>query len=497
MPRYLFILVLAALILSGIAYPVWQWVTNNGWVYYLNGYDEYTYLQYDYSLSAQGATRPGQYLVSLAHRAGMSGGMINLVLDLVTLLAFPLLVFGVWCRLGWEPSRARSAAIVIVGLPLLVSGINPLVDRLNLWNLQSGMIYWLTVPHLHTPAFVRSPEPQFSLTLLALVVLAALRWRSFWPVYVALPVMYPFVAIPAAFVALACDLKRRWPTSWTWPVAGPLLAAFFAVSCAITVYFNLLVPASVREVMVPTHLPLVSFTGTVTLAFLALTWRAIPQAMRFPALAIALAPWVAANHQWLSGHVAQPNNAEQYFGTLGMAVVIAMAALHLGRWRTVTVALAVLLFTRSSYVTFRTNQINNGRLPLTPALLESLRRAPGSTAINDVHMASVMNLVLPQQGPTALSYAQTFVGLAERHAPLYRCTKQRILTEQPQDVGFKAALLFLDSAYAYGGQNIPLLSLLRKSTFKQLYDVVPTGCEAPSPPLRYFHLQHGTGQVSD
>jgi hypothetical protein len=78
--------------------------------------------------------------------------------------------------------------------------------------------------------------------------------------------------------------------------------------------------------------------------------------------------------------------------------------------------------------------------------------------------------------------------LADRHVRLYRCAKQRILAEQSQDNGFVAAIEFLDSGYAYGGQNIPLLSIFRKVTFKHLYDVNPEGCEAPSPPLRYFYI---------
>jgi oligoendopeptidase F len=35
-----------------------------------NGFDEATYLQYDYSRTAQSPTRPGQYLVTLAHELG-------------------------------------------------------------------------------------------------------------------------------------------------------------------------------------------------------------------------------------------------------------------------------------------------------------------------------------------------------------------------------------------------------------------------------------------
>lgn len=486
MSRNTFLLLLATLTLSAIAYPLFQWATNAGWVYYLNGFDEFTYLQYDYSLASQAVTRPGQYIVSLAHQAGLSGGMINLLLDSAALLALPLLAAAAVKRLGWDGASARSAAVILLGLPLLLGGINPLIDQLNRWNEQSGMIQWLTVPHLLTPALLRSPEPQLSLLLLALSVLAALKWRTFWPVYVVLPFLYPFVAIPTAFIVLACDMHRRWPTGWGFGTVGPLALAFLLTSCAITAYFHLLVPHAVRDLMVATRLPLVSFTGVITVGVVMAAWNAIHPTLRFSALAIAMAPWVAANHQWLSGHIAQPNNVEQYFGTLAFALVVAMATNRFPAWRSAVVVVSVVLFLRSSHISFRTNQVANDTLPLTPALLDALRHDPGHTAINDVHMASVMNLVLPRQGPTALSYAQTFVGLSERLAPQYRSAKRRILTEQHQDPGFMAALRFLDSAYMYGGQNIPLIHIFRKSTFKQLQDVTPAGEDQSGQPLRYF-----------
>jgi hypothetical protein len=155
----------------------------------------------------------------------------------------------------------------------------------------------------------------------------------------------------------------------------------------------------------------------------------------------------------------------------------------------VCLALGLALFMRSSYVTFRTNQITNERLPLSPALLEALKTDPAHTAVNNVLVASVLNMVLPRQHATALGHDQTFIAVADQRLPIYRAAKQRILLEHPEDPGFQRTLSFLDSAYEYCGQNIDIVNIHRKTTFKKVCDVNAVGDRAEAPPLKYFFVR--------
>lgn len=206
MSRPLFYLMIFALIAMTAALPVYQALQTGGYVFYMTAYDETTYLQYDFSKAVQGPARPGQYLVTLGHELGLSGGWLNALFDAATLLAFPLLGRAILLRLGLETRTAQMGALLLMVLPMLVGTPNPLIARLHDWHDRAGWIYWLNMPEMFASALIRSPEPQFSLLLLAAGVWVAVRFRSYWPVYLTIPFLYPFVALPAAFATLACHL---------------------------------------------------------------------------------------------------------------------------------------------------------------------------------------------------------------------------------------------------------------------------------------------------
>ena len=77
-------------------------MTGNGRLYYTNAFDEAYYLQYDFSLKNQRPSRPGQYLVTLAHETGLSGGWINLVFDSLFVTAFLFLVRALFKAAGHD-----------------------------------------------------------------------------------------------------------------------------------------------------------------------------------------------------------------------------------------------------------------------------------------------------------------------------------------------------------------------------------------------------------
>jgi hypothetical protein len=469
---------LLLVVAAAVAYPCWQALHTGGWIFYQNGYDETTYLSYRFSLVAQALTRPGSALVTLLHRLGVPGGWQNLLFDATAMTAFPLLVRAAWRRWTGDAPAANLAALVLACLPLAFLTIDPAVRWLFQANLDAWTLAWINVPELHTPPLVRTPEPQVSLVLLAAAVWAAVGWaRASWPVYGVLPLLYPFVSIPAAFVVLALDLHRRFRA----PAA--LAGAALVVAGACWGYFHFLVGPKMAPLLLDGHAPLLSFTGTLALAALALGWRAIAPGHRFFALAVALAPWVASNQQLLSGHLAQPDNFEQYFGCFAVALVVALAAR--GRWRWVPLAVGLLFYLRASQVVFATNAATNGHLALTPALLSALDADPGRVAINDVLLASLVGMLHARQAPTALAMEGSFYAMeAGGYAARYRCAKARIRREQPQDPGFLRALGLLDTAYTYSGQDFKLNHINRRTRALVLQDVA-SACPDGGPPLTY------------
>lgn len=488
MPRLMFFLLIAALVAMTVALPVYLAIQTGGYVFYMNGYDESTYLQYDFSKFTQGPTRPGQYLVTLGHELGLSGGKINAVLDAVMLVAFPLLGRAIFRRLGWKPRDANMGALLLMALPMVAGTANPLIARLHDWNDRSGLVYWLNMPEMFASALVRSPEPQFSLVLLAIGVLAALRLRTPWPVYVAIPFLYPFVALPAAFVALACHLRARWPfpRAANW---GPLSVAFVTLSVATTAYYNVMVSENIRRIMIDSHLPLISFTaGLALLAYFALrSW--IPETLRFAALAIALAPLASANQQILSGHIPQPNNFEHYFGTFAVATVVLLAITQRPRIAAVALSIGCLLFAQTAYVSFKTGLLQPRMFPLTPELVRLLKEDPGHVVVDEGMLASMLSMVHPKQGSTALGFEKTYAGIAPRYLANYRCIKRQILADHPQNDRLRAQLRWIDDGFEYGSQNVLVSHIGRKATFTKLVDM-SVEADCPDGPLRlhYFFI---------
>jgi hypothetical protein len=484
--RALLALVIACLIGVTAIFPLYQGVLTGGYLFYENGSDEASYLQYEFSRAVQSVTRPGQYGVSLMHEWGLSGGWINAVWDLGMWLALPVLLHAIWRRVGWTQRQATLGALLVLVLPHAVLHTNPLIKALSDWNGRSGALYWLNMPDVDLSPFMRTPEPQFSLLFLAVGLLLALRWRVHWPVYATLPFMYPFVSIPVGFVALACHLRARWPFA-RGAAAGPLVAAFLALSAGCWAYYAWLVTGKTRLLVTPSSLPLISFTALVALGLFVALRAHIEVRHRFFALAVALAPLAASNQQLLSGHIPQPSNFERCVGVIAVAIVVTLALKAHARWGLAAGVAGGALFVLSAYHTFRLDQAYMLRLPMTPALVDALKTDSAHVAVKDPFVASRLGMVHPRQAMTALAFERTYVNMADRYIGEYRCIKRQLAAEHPGV--YEGAFGLLDEAYEYGSQKFVMAHIYRKSTFVKLHDAGAAGCrDATHRPLRHFPL---------
>jgi hypothetical protein len=471
-----------------IGFPVYQLIVNSGYVYFTNGPDETTYLLYEFSKAAQSLTRSGQALVTLGHEAGLSGGWINLIMDTTLMVLFPVLMRAILRRSGWTPAQATIGAVLALVLPQIVLLNNPILAWLEDWRIRTGALFWFNMPSIGTSLYWRTPEPQFSYLLLGVGVLAGLRWRTMWPVYAVLPFIYPFVAIPVGFVAIACHLRTWWPASLsrhaTW---GPLAGAFTTLGLGCWAYYTVAVSPSTKLFVVASHLPLFSLTSTVAIVVYMLMRTSLSEPYRFAALALALAPLAACNQQIISGHVPQPDNFESYAGTLAVALVVAFGVQHRPRLRTGLLVIGLVAFGAASLDNARMNLAFQRSMPMTPALVTALREDAGLVVINQMELSSYMDLVHPRQQPTALSFGKTFPLTADRHIAQYRCIKKQVLIEHPTNRFFIDTFDYLDNFYRYGSQTYNKAHIGRKASHRVLQDTSADACQSTKRlPLRYF-----------
>ena len=478
---------LTALLLN--AFPLYQAVTSGGLLYYTNAYDESSYLQYEFARSSLSPSRLGEYVVVLFHHLGLSGGWINLTLDLATFAAFLVVLRKIFLELKFSESQANGAAFLATLLPFLFGGLNPVVSAAFRHNLSSGWVAWVTIPEASFLPLMRSPEPQVSLIVMLLGIFWSLRIRSFLPAYACLPILYTFLVVPFAFIVVALHLSHRFPPRSPGAAVLAPLASFALLAAGLTLYFSLLIDPGLKEYLLHSHLPLLSFSSTAALALCLLLYRWIRPDLRRAALIIALSPLVAANLQLVTGWIAQPNNFEQNFGVCCAAVPCVLALISLPRAaapRVLAFALCLMCAGLSSYHTFTNNQRRSSRLELRPELLSRLKSDSRHVAINDTEVASVLAMVFPRQPPTFFGYERTSTLLSKSPVAEYLCAKQQINRDAALGRAFRATFARLDSAYRYGNKDFILRTLKRESGFAVLHDTEAVPPDCPPANLHYF-----------
>jgi len=95
------------------AFPVYQLFKTNGYLFYTNAYDEYSYLSYEGSLNIQGMLRPFQYLVTFFHEIGLSGGAINFTFDVICVGITVVFLKKIFMKLGFNGYDASLGTFLV------------------------------------------------------------------------------------------------------------------------------------------------------------------------------------------------------------------------------------------------------------------------------------------------------------------------------------------------------------------------------------------------
>lgn len=480
--RVSWVVLLGALIVLPNLFAIQQYRWTGGYLFYANAFDEPTYLSYDGAMMTASPTHLAEYLIVSLHRLGISGGLINLLFDIVCPVVAVVFLRRLAVALGFSMLEATVYPFAVIAIPVLFGYTNPYYATVFNANYHSQGLSWITLPQAYYPPFLRTPEPQLSLCVLAIATWVGVRRRSYVVPFAVSPFVYAFVGIPYAFVVLALFIERRATAVVRQPAVRALaaiVASYIAIAVALrTAYWLLIAGTSTADFLPATRLPLLSGTGAAALIVYAIARPRLYPPHRVPALFLSVAPLAVTNTQLLVGFFEHPNNFEQNFGVVALAIVSVLALRTMGRGRLLLSAWAAascaLLAAYASYV-FVVNASVWQRAPLSDSLLASLRHQPESLVIGNPDLADLFSLVAPGVHYSALARSQALHELAggtstAQRFENYLCVKRLLSAGQPPPVVNPEVFVEMDRVFRFLNQDFPLTHLNRQHLFKQYFD---------------------------
>ena len=474
---------LVALIVLPSLFAIRQYRWTGGYLFYANAFDEPTYLSYDGARVTASPTHLAEYLVVALHHLGISGGVINLLFDIACPFVAVVFLRRLAVALGFSLLEATVYPFAIVAIPVLFGYANPYYGPLYDANYYSRGLSWVTLPQAYYPPFLRTPEPQLSLCVLAIATWLGVRRRSYLIPFAVSPFVYAFVGIPYFFVVLALFVYQRTIVMTEHPAVRASIAmitSYIAIALVLRIAYTVLIAdTQMADYLLSTHLPLLSGTAVAALMVYAVARSRLEPSHRVPALFLSVAPLAVVNTQMLTGFFEQPNNLEQNFGVVALAIVAVLALRTLGRSRFQLVGTAAaccgLLVMYAVHI-FAVNASAWQRERLSDVLLDALRGHPESLVIADPVLANLLSLVAPGLHFSALAPAQVLpeTGFGRPSTTPrfdnYLCVKRLLTTTQSPPVVDSDVFVSMDRRFRFLGQDFPLHHLNRPHQLRQYFD---------------------------
>jgi hypothetical protein len=501
--RWFYILIASVVLVLNI-YPFYQLASTQGYLFYTNAYDETSYLQYDVAKAAQSPARVVQYVVTLGHELGLSGGWLNLIFDLLALPIFMFFASRCFYCAGFNRKTSNLYSFVLTILPLAFCRSNPLIHDFFVWTRESGFLQWVTSPTAIFLPLMRTPEPQFSLAILSMVVFLSLKKNSFWYLYPVLPFLYPFVGVPVTFIVVALHVRHLFPKATRWIFMAPIVS-YFLIGSVVWFYVNYLTSKWALGYLVETRLPLISLTSLETLVVALWGYRRCDSKFQPLLVAVAAAPLAVANLQIISGWLGAPHGYEQYFGILCISfvcllsigpskqkeIVVKKGESHVNKrmydrfvrklpellfrphqLRKGLFVLCTGLVLLNGRYWFRINYLNNANLPLTKDVLNAFHSKSERVVIDNQPLAAVTNMIFPRQASTLLGYERSYGYIcSDEGVHDYLLAKKTILQDEAVADRFRQMFETLDEAYRFEGSDYYLLHCGRKKVFRERHDI--------------------------
>ena len=470
-----------AIILLPNLFPLLQLFLTKGYLFYQNAFDEYSYLSYEAASFETGQLRFSNYLVKWLHELGFSSGYINFIFDLVCPSLTAYFIFKILLLLEFNKNKSLLGAVLIMMIPILIGGSNPVYSKIFYSVLSSGWMYGLVIPEAYFPPFYRTPEPQFSYLLLFVAIYHSIKRRTFLPLYFMVPFLYEFLRVPCLFILISCHLSEinKKHTFVNMKYANWLIGfiSYLLVSILVGLYYEFALKDTLMAEFLPaTRLPLFSGTFAVSL----LIWKFLPASLKEKNPAyyafIVMAPLVAVNSQVISGFIAQPINFEQGFGVVCVSFLAAILVLSIKvkeqKWVLPALgALGILLSVVYSVQIFRTNS-NPILLEKPPQkLINALREDSFNVIFGDTTLGATMSMVLPMQPYTALAISQSYGFGASKYFDRYLCVKEKIKQDHEIFEQYKPSFMLLDKGYKHLHSDFIFIHHNRRDNFHVFFEV--------------------------
>lgn len=464
-----------------IAFPLYQAFYTQGYVFYTNGVDEASYLSFPYSqllLTWQGVTRYSSWLIIALHTLGLSGGYCNVALDVVCVITFFLATPRALKRYGFANEEASTCALLSFLLPLLATPWNPLIAEVKAFLYSSWLFEWITLAPNDELLFLRSPEPQLSWTIIALVLAWTPKARYIpWVLLVLSPFLYSFVRLPLLFVILVHILPRALPP------AARFSLAFAGISALIAVFVKCSVSSDLQRFVVATHVPVVPLPALGATVLFFIVKKHIPSQWRGILSTLVVSTWIGANTQILSGWMISPSKYDEYWSVAVLALILSITIVSVSRLKRRWVVAATCIFALHSAQTFERNNSILARLDDPKGVIKLLKETPEHVAFDNLLLATTADLTHPRQEHTLLSFTRTYDLNSPENLSNYLCAKQNI-SAQGNNIAkrFTDAFFHLDWGYQQRGIDDAITMRRRPLDATEFsLSVSPLECAGPPP----------------
>lgn len=435
------------------AFPLYQAFLTGGPIFYTTNVDEASHLSYwyaNYVVEDSGRQRISSRIVRLLHTWGISGGYINLILDIVCTIIIVVSLCRIYRNLQCSQGQARVASLITFLMTTIFSCFNPLLAGLNQLRLETDIVTWLAMPQNSENMFLRSPEPQMSYTIL-LTALALVSSARMWSIVgiVASPLLYPFVRLPVLFVSLAYlpGLPFRY--------VSRAFISFAFISFGTILFVRYFVEQSLLQFFIFSHLPVLPLTGVLALCGLLMLRKHLSAGMLQLSGVLVASMWAVENVQIISGWLVTPVNYEQYWGVLVLSGLTALGVLYRSSRPTVWLRVAMVCFFLHAVSLFRANAAVFHDLGNRQEIVHALRVHSPRVACDNLRLAAYLDLAYPMQPPTALSWTRTLNAKNNDSYAEYSCVKRAVEKLEPATMArFNEVFSALEGGYSRKGSDL-------------------------------------------
>jgi len=467
-------------------YPIYQIINYGEFYFYQNAYDEYSYLAYNFAEHASEQGRFSSTIIVLLHNMGISGAIINLVFDLISLIFTYVFLSLILKKIfkNIDKNRIYFATLLIVFSPLLFNSANPVIAKLNsIFFSHDWIIYFITFAESIYLPIQRTPEPQFSILLLLAIVYLSIVLKRYWIPLLSIPFIYPFVAIPVLMMIGMYAVKKHFLKKrkfWQQLLISSVLI-YIIVSVLLFFYFQFFMAD--KSMLAETHLPIIGLSIIWSVTIIIICQYIFPKTNLsndewFFIISLMISSILVLNTQIISGYITQPNHFEQiislYIPALIFSIYYLRSKQDLNNILFVIIISALFLgiLGHLRYV-YKTNDVTVKQFDrlLKNTELKTILQTPTNITTGNYLLDSMITGFYNPKASMIMNYSNSYYGyFTKKYYCDYIALKQKIRIEHGNVADIENSFSVLDNAYKYLNLDHVLLHMNRRSSKEFVFE---------------------------